>query len=403
MSSRYLIGDFSGSELVQRARALVPVLRERSARQWEQPRVFQETIDDLYEVGVLQAFQPKRWGGLEAHPSEIFEAVSVLAEGDASVAWVGGVLGVHSFHLSQFDEQAQEDVWKSNPKALIGSPYAPSGKAERVPGGYRLSGRWRFSSGCHHCDWTFLGANLPDVEGEDDAFVVSKSWAAMLLPRSDYEIVENWNVHGMRATGSHDIVVKDAFVPDHRVLLFSSLEDGKAPGLKVNKGDLYKVPFWQMFGRATSSVVPVGALKGMVDQFVEISRNRLSGRGDKVAEDPAVSLAVAQALITVEDVKSAMHRSFATLYDWIEKGNLAHWQTRRQYRFQGSYGPKRCADAASELYRVFGGSVIFADFPFGRQLNDILAVRSHFTNHYQLHANTWVGDLMGLQVKGMPV
>lgn len=401
MNNRYLIGDFSESALVRRARALVPVLRKRADRQWEQPRLLQETVDDLYEVGVLQAFQPVRWGGGEHHPSEIFEAVMTLAEGDASVGWVAGVVGVHSFHLALFDERAQAEVWGNAPKALIGSPYAPTGTAKRVDGGYLLSGTWRFSSGCHQCDWTFLGANLPDENGAVAQFI-GERWAALLLPKSDYEIVENWNVHGLRATGSHDIVVKDAFVPDHRILRFSQLQDGTAPGLKTNTGELYKYPYWQMFGRATSSVVPVGALKGMIDHFVEANRGRMSTIGAKTMEDPGVTLAIAQGLLTVDDIKSALHRSFAKLDDWIAEGNVERWDERRMFRFQGSFGPKRCADAASELYRVFGGSAIFQQFPFGRQLNDILAVRSHFTNHFQLHANNLVAGMMGLPLSGLP-
>ncbi len=401
MKSRYLIGDFSDSRLVRKARELVPVLKQRADRQWSQPRLLQETVDDLYDVGVLQAFQPARWGGGENHPSEIFEAVMTLAEGDASVGWVAGVVGVHSFHLALFDERAQADVWADSPKALIGSPYAPTGIAKRVDGGYLLSGTWRFSSGCHQCDWTFLGANLPDETGAVAQYI-GERWAALLLPKTDYEIVENWNVHGLRATGSHDIVVRDAFVPDHRILLFSKLQDGTAPGLKTNAGALYKYPYWQMFGRATSSVVPVGALKGMIDHFVDASKGRTSTIGAKVAEDPGVTLAIAQGLLTVDDIKSALHRSFAKLDDWVAQGDVDRWDERRMFRFQGSFGPKRCADAASELYRVFGGSAIFQDFPFGRQLNDILAVRSHFTNHFQLHANNLVAGMMGLPLTGLP-
>lgn len=401
MKSRYLIGDFSDSALVRKARDLVPTLRKRADKQWSQSRLLDETVEDLYNVGIFRAFQPARWGGGEHHPSEIFEAVMTLAEGDASVGWVAGVVGVHSFHLALFDERAQTEVWGNTPKALIGSPYAPMGVTKRVDDGYLLSGTWRFSSGCHQCDWTFLGANLPDEQGVVAPFI-GERWAALLLPKGDYEIVENWNVHGLRATGSHDIVVKDAFVPDHRVMRFSQLQDGTAPGLKTNTGALYKYPYWQMFGRATSSVVPVGALKGMIDHFIEASRERTSGIGAKVGEDPGVTLAIAQGLLTVDDIKSALHRSFAKLDDWIVDGNVERWDERRMFRFQGSFGPKRCADAASELYRVFGGSAIFQDFPFGRQLNDILAIRSHFTNHFQLHANNLVAGMMGLPVTGLP-
>lgn len=401
MNTDYLLGDFSKSELVANALELVQVLRSRAREQSKVNRILPETVEDLRKSRIMQGFQPRRWGGVEAHPSEVFEAVMTLAEGDASVAWVAGVVGVHSFHLAQFDEQAQADVWGADPDALIGSPYATTGTAIRVDGGYRLSGHWRFSSGCHLCSWTFLGANLP-VEGQEASQAMGASAAALLLPREDYEIVENWDTYGLCSTGSHDIVVNDAFVPDHRVLPFASMADGQAPGLKTNTSYLYKFPFWQMFGRATSSVVPVGALKGMTDVFIEAARNKVSITGAKTAEDPAAALAVSKARLVVEDGKSQLHRSFAKLDKWIAEGDLAHWEDRRIFRFQGSHAPARCADAASELYRVFGGSGVYQELPMGRQLNDILAVRSHFTNHYQAHANSLMSEILGLATPRTP-
>lgn len=401
MINDYLLGDFSKSELVSNAKDLVPVLRSRAREQANVNRVLPETVVDLRKSKILQGFQPQRWGGVEAHPSEVFEAVMTLAEGDASVAWVAGVVGVHSFHLAQFDEQAQADVWENDPTALIGSPYAPTGKATRVEGGYRLSGHWRFSSGCHLCSWTFLGANLPKGDEETSQFV-GERWAAMLLPREDYEIVENWDTYGLRSTGSHDIVVHDAFVPDHRVLPFAHLADGQSPGLRTNTSHLYRFPFWQMFGRATSSVVPVGALKGMTDVFIDAARKKVSMTGAKTIEDPAAALAVAKARLAVEDGKSQLHRSFAKLEKWIDEGDVARWEERRLFRFQGSYAPSRCADAASELYRVFGGSGVYQDQPMGRQLNDILAVRSHFTNHYQVQASSFMNEILGVEGKKSP-
>lgn len=401
MTEAFILGDFSRSEAVAKARALVPVLKERADRQWNQPRVLQETIDDLYEAGLLQVFQPKRWGGSELHPSEIFEVIMTLAEGDASVAWVTGVLGVHSFHLALLSDQAQRDVWGEDPRALIGSPYAPSGTATKVDGGYRLSGRWRFSSGCHHCTWTFLGALVGDdpVTGS-----FTGPHASALLPRSDYEIVENWEVHGLRATGSHDIVVKDAFVPDHRMVKFSDIVNGSAPGHELNKGELYRFPFSQVFSRATSTPVAVGALKGMVDDFIDAAKDRTTTTGSRPSEDGGVSLALAKACVTVDDLKSWIHRSFAQLETWISDGSInERMDERRKLRFQTAFGPSRCADAASELYRVYGGSGIYRNVPFGRQLNDIFALRSHFTNNYQPNANGWIGALMGAEVKHMAV
>ena len=142
-------------ELVARARALIPTLIERAPAQQAHRRILDETIADLKAAGFFKIFQPKRWGGWELQPRTFFDVQAILAEGDVSVGWVFGILGVHSFHLALFDDKAAEDVWGKDNTALIASPYSP-GKAVPAEGGYRLTGRWRFSSGTEHCDWIFL-------------------------------------------------------------------------------------------------------------------------------------------------------------------------------------------------------------------------------------------------------
>jgi 3-hydroxy-9,10-secoandrosta-1,3,5(10)-triene-9,17-dione monooxygenase len=409
MNMDFLLGDFSKSEPVQRARALVPVLRERARAQWEQDHVFDETIKDLKDAGLFGVMQPKRWGGTEVCLSEFYEAVSTVAEADPSVAWVVSVLGVHSYHVAMMGEQAQEDVWGSDRSALVGSPYTPNGKATKVKGGYILSGHWKFSSGSKHCAWTFLGGNVDDGTVPDPKLRYQKNQLAFLLPRSDYEIVDSWEVNGLRATGSHDIIVKDVFVPEHRTLAFADVITKQAPGhLAHPKESLYHMPFFQVFPRATSLPIAVGALKGMADNLVAygLSRSNAMTRAGvgNTAQDPAVSLAIARALDGVDQMKASMHKAFALMEKWRAEGTADdHMQERRMFRYQTGAGPARCADLASELYRVCGGSGLYQNQPFGRLFNDILAVRSHITNNYQPHATALVGPMMGVETATWPV
>src|SRR5262249_52640035 len=155
--------------------------------------------------------QPSRWGGAEVDPGIFFEAQLALATACPSTAWVMGVVGVHSWQLALFPLAAQEEVWGSDPETLVSSSYAPTGKVERVDGGYRISGRWSFSSGCDHCQWVFLGGMVPpEREG------APPEMRTFLVPRSDYTIEDNWHVAGLKATGSKDIVIVGALVPEHR-------------------------------------------------------------------------------------------------------------------------------------------------------------------------------------------
>ncbi len=146
----------TAEDLLARARAMIPVLTGRAARQQEHRRILPETMAELKNAGLFRILQPKRHGGYELNPGAFFDVQMALAEGDVSVGWVYGILGVHSFHLALFDDRAADDVWGADSNALVASPYSP-GKAVPTEGGFKLTGRWRFSSGTEYCDWIFLG------------------------------------------------------------------------------------------------------------------------------------------------------------------------------------------------------------------------------------------------------
>lgn len=390
----FLRNDFRKSVYVQRARDLVPVLKQRAKAQWQHPKIFDETIADLQEAGFFQMLQPRRWGGGETTPIESFEVASVLAEADPSVAWVLGVVGIHAYHLAFFEDKAQEEVWGSDIKTLISSPYAP-GKATRVPGGFILNGRWSFSSGGDHCAWTFLGAN---VDGEENTGVAKMSGLptyTFLLPRSDYEIVPNWNVHGLRATGSNDVIVKDAFVPEHRTLRWEQVLTNTAPGLEKNTGLLYRLPFFQIFSRATQAPSALGALKGMVQAFIDFNASKVSRHGTHIGQNQAATLVIAESLSHVEEMKSQVYKNYARVIAELEGGAPVSIDERRQFRFQSSQIPPRCARHANDLYRISGGHAIYESHEFGRYLNDLMAIQTHQLCNYQLHANAWAGTLLG--------
>ncbi|MBV1918986.1 MAG: flavin-dependent monooxygenase, partial [Sphingomonadaceae bacterium] len=206
------------------------------------------------------------------HPAVLYEVQMVLGEACMSTAWIYGLLTVHEFQLALFDDQAQSEVWGENPDALISSTYQPVGKVERVDKGFRLSGHWRFSSGAQHCDWIFLGSIAPpdEPDGQPDL-------RTFLLPRSDYRTIEgSWDVFGLRGTGSVDIVVEDAFIPEYRThSMTAGFEIDGQKGLEVNTAPLYRLPWGQLFARVVSSA-QIGSLQGAYDAFLEIARSRVS-------------------------------------------------------------------------------------------------------------------------------
>ena len=211
-AAQYSLGSARAEQLIRAAREMGPVLRERAAQCKAQRRVPDETIADFQAAGFFKILQPEQWGGYAMDPQVFYSVGLEIARHCMSSAWVLGVVAVHNWQLAVFDDQAAQDVWSEDPSVLISSSYAPVGKVEVVDGGYRLSGRWSFSSGSQHCKWAFLGAVVPTADAPFDM----ANYRTFLVPISDYEIVDNWDVVGLQGTGSHDVVVKDAFVPEHR-------------------------------------------------------------------------------------------------------------------------------------------------------------------------------------------
>ena len=227
-------------DVIRSAEALGPVLDARRADCALKARVPDATIEDFHTAGFFKLLQPSEYGGYEMDPQVFYTVLQEIARTCMSSAWVLGVVGVHNWQLNLFDDEAAAEVWGEDSSVLISSSYAPVGRVTPVDGGFRLTGQWSFSSGCEHCDWVFLGAVVPTEDAPWDM----SNYRTFLLPAADYSIVENWDVVGLKGTGSHDIIVDDVFVPEHRT--HYTREDGGGRKF-MHKAPLYRLPFMQVF------------------------------------------------------------------------------------------------------------------------------------------------------------
>ena len=377
-------------ELLKVARSLVPRLAERAREAEEQGLVPRETIREMQEAGLFRVLQPRRWGGFELDPRVFYRIQMTLAEGCMSTAWIYGVIGVHNWQLPLFPEQAQQDVWREDSATLIASTYMPVGKAEPVEGGYRFSGRWGFSSGVEHCEWILLGGLLPKLGGSGEL-----EHTTFLLPRGDFEIVENWDVHGLRATGSHDIVVDNAFVPTHRTQRTNNHSDEGCPGRAINDSWLYRIPFTQVFQRAVSSAC-IGALDGAIAAFRERASAHVGKHGAKTAEDPNAQLAVTQAMLTSDQLKLVLMRNYQEIANHAQSGEAMDVEALLLQRAQSSQVPKVCAEHADQLLRACAASGLYRGNPIERIVRDLHQARGHIANNTDAYARAHGAVLLGL-------
>ena len=249
MSVAQTVAPPTAEMLVARARALVPHIAASAAEARQARRVPESVIAQIDQAGLFRILQPARWGGYEMKPETYYDVLVALAEGDMSVGWVYGVLGVHPWLMGLLDERAVRDVWGDDDSVRLCSSLMPVGKAERVDGGFRVSGHWRFSSGCHYPDWALLGGAVQGSEG------APPDVRLFMVPRTDYRIVDAWRVSGLCATGSDDILVDGVFVPDYRTRRMIDNFQCVGPGQAANRSPLLCVTQLSIRYAASSDLI----------------------------------------------------------------------------------------------------------------------------------------------------
>jgi 3-hydroxy-9,10-secoandrosta-1,3,5(10)-triene-9,17-dione monooxygenase len=333
--------------------------------------------------------QPRAFGGYEVDPRTFFEIQTILAEGCMSTAWIYGVMGVHPWQLARYPIEAQREVWADDHSTLICSTYMPAAKVTVVEGGYRISGRWGFSSGSEHCQWVLLGGILPP-DGE-----LAAEHGTFLLPQRDYLIEHNWDVLGLRGTGSHDIVVEDVFVPAHRVQRTNNWTLEATPGRLVNTNPIYAIPFAQVFSRAVSTSA-IGALQGAINEFRDNAAKHIGKHGARTADDPVAQTAVAEAMITVDSLRLVLERNYEHLMSLARAGEYPDTETRLLYRYQSAYVTNICAERANDLLRSMAASGLYNTNPVARLFRDLHQARGHIANNYMAYGRSYGAVMLGL-------
>ncbi|WP_101756962.1 acyl-CoA dehydrogenase family protein [Oceanicoccus sp. KOV_DT_Chl] len=389
MSDQYSLASSRAKDLIAKAEALQPVLAERAARCAQIRRIPDETIQDFQDAGFFKILQPEQWGGYAMDP-QVFYAVQLkISEACMSSGWVLGVVAVHNWQLALFDNQAAQDVWSEDPTTLISSSYAPVGKVEKVDGGYKLSGQWGFSSGSEHCEWVFLGAVVP----EEGAPFDMSNYRTFMVPKADYEIIDTWHVVGLQGTGSQDIKVVDAFVPEYRT---HKLFDGfncENPGNAVNKAPVFRLPFGQVFVRAVCTG-SLGALEGELGAFIEVAKTRQVGPA-KMKDDPFARKIAAEVRSAIDEMKSTMYRNFDEMMAVAAQGSKIDLEDRARYRYDSALVADRCVELSGKMLKASGSKGIFLGNQVLAKHLDILASQAHVANNTNIYSNNLGGMIFG--------
>lgn len=374
------------AELLAAAREMKPRLMERSAAAESARQIPEETINDFRQAGFLKILQPKKYGGYELPPQVLTDVIHEIASACGSSGWTLAVLGLHQWEVQLLSDEAMDAIWGDSPEILLSSAYAPTGVVQPVDGGFLLSGEWPYSSGCDHASWAILGGLLfPAGEAGPPVH------CGFFIPRSEYEIVDDWKTMGLAATGSKTLKLEKVFVPEHmHHPIF-----GAAPPPAADVSPIYKIPFGLVFVDALSATIH-GIAQGVFDQYVQRNRSRV-GAMDRspYADNPDVHRYIAETEFTIRSASALRRANQQDAYHAASTGRDLSITDKARYLWEAGKSAHSCAESIGRLYAISGAHTIFEGDSLQRAFRDCQAGVTHMAFNFNLHGRNYGAMHMG--------
>ena len=381
--------------VVEAAAALGPLLRELSAEHERERRLSAAAIDALRGAGIFRMGIPRALGGLESDPLTTLRVIEELAVADGATGWCANIYLGTSTTSGLIAADAARAMFPPGADTIIAGAFAPKGRAEIVEGGYRVSGRWPFASGCEHCDWLVGGCTV--FEGEKPRMLRESvpDMQLLIFPRADAEIIDTWDVAGLRGTGSHDIAVRDLVVPRERAVPLSSMNDARG-----QHGPLYTFPTIGLLAAQVASV-PLGIARRAIDELVALASEKTPvGASSTLVRRPLTHDKVARAEAELRSGRAFLFETVSEVWDHVVAGDKATLRQRAMLRLASAHATTAAVRATDLAYDLGGGTSLYASSALQRQFRDVHAVTQHILasdSNYE-----WMGRvLLGLDPAGI--
>lgn len=364
---------------------LLAEIRARGAEIEQARRVPDDLARRMASAGMFRLLVPQQYGGFQVHPRAFFDALAETARADGAVGWVQMIATTTGILSASLPEAWAEALYVSKPDCISTGVTAPLGRALPVPGGYRVSGRWPFGSGSQISDWICGGCVLLDDAGEPRRNARGQPETVLaLFPAQDVIIHDTWHTSGMRGTGSHDIEVRDVFVPDGRWTVLGGRARVNAP--------LYRFPTLGLLALGVSAVA-IGIARHAIEAFTELAGNKVpTGSARVLAERGSSQRELARATAMVESAVAFTYAAIDRAWTRAEGDARLDLDAKAELRLAATHNTWSAAEAVDLLYHAAGGSAIYESSPLQRCFRDIHVT----TQHLMVAQPTWevVGKVM---------
>jgi 3-hydroxy-9,10-secoandrosta-1,3,5(10)-triene-9,17-dione monooxygenase len=350
-------------------------LAERADEAERLRRLPAATIGEFRQTDLFRLLLPARYGGIQAPFPELLQPIRRMAHGCASSAWTLGFYALHNWMLSLFDPRAQEEVFASGP-VLAPAPLAPTGHGTPADGGVRLSGRWSWATGALDADWVIVGALVERRDGIDPALLV--------VPAEQVEVDDVWHTSGMRGTGSHDVIITDTFVPEHRIVAVADIYGGTAPGARWHEVPTYRWPLVPALALVASMPV-LGAAEGVCELYAErLGERVLAYSGVAQKDQPAALVRLGDALVRLRALRALVAETADGIERLVAGGERVNRAVRADARLAAAYTVHECRAIIADLLEASGASAHFLSNPLQRAKRDVDIAAGHVVFDYDV-------------------
>ncbi len=364
-------------------------LAERAEEAERLRRLPAATVSEFEKTDLLRLLLPARFGGIQASFPELLQPIRRMAHGCASSAWTLGFYALHNWMLSLFDPRLQEEVFASGP-VLAPAPLAPTGRGSPVDGGVRLTGRWSWATGALDADWMIVGALIERQDGVFPALVV--------VPADEVEVDDVWHTAGMRGTGSHDVIVTDVFVPEHRIVAVADIYGGTSPGALAHGVPTYRWPMVPALALVASQPV-LGAAERVTELFAE----RLAGRvlaysGVAQKDQPAAQIRLANARVRLRALQALITETADGIEQLVTSGTRVRRSVRADARLAAAHTVRESRAIIADLLEASGASAQFLSNPMQRFKRDVDIAAGHVVFDYDVSSELAGALAIGAQI-----
>lgn len=359
-------------ELVDRAHALRDLLWAGAPDSDRNRRLNDSSVAAIVDAGLTKLFTPRRFGGYETDTRTMLDVCMALARGDGAAGWITGIMTASGYILGLFPDQAQDDVWGANPGAKMSAILAPTAKSTKVDGGFEVTGRWGFMSGCLHSDWAMICFPMETAGGAP---------GVGLVPTKDLAIEDNWYTTGLRGTGSNTVIADKLFIPDHRVIILPPAMEGEPASIDLieSRGQsLYRSSFSGVL--LTSLVgIMIGEAQAALEFVVEKAPARAITTTNyaKQSNSVAFQLDIAEAASKIDAAAQVARHAADEIDEAARRGVYPAVPERAKARIRCAQAAKLITEAMDILMSAHGTAAFAEASPLARLWRDTAIAGRH--------------------------